>query len=162
VARTPSQRLAIAANQAITTKFGEQTRPLLPGHPGTANLLESLEAAGIPLDFAERSVARQASRLVKPARTMAYFRAGVFEDWESQCANAAAGAAPRIRAEDQSARRNETRVPPRGPSPPAPDDNVKCRHCGTEETHEQNGRLTPKHRDGCILGVAVATIGGGG
>lgn len=79
---TVPQRLVIAANDAVTAKWGEQTRPLLPGHGPTVQLVTDLQAAGVPVDFAERSIVRQVEgKPDGPPRSMAYFRAGVLDDW---------------------------------------------------------------------------------
>jgi len=158
---TTAQRIVIAANKATAEKFGEQIRPLLPGHAKTVELAADLETKRIPIDFAERSIVRQIGQLAGPVRTVAYFRAGILEDWESRQANAAAAAAPRVLPLDRTAR-NETRPPLGGPSPPVPNDGKICRACGATETTVVNGRIVPKHLEGCFLAVATTQIGAGG
>lgn len=93
--RTTAQRLVIAANQTIAATIGEQTRPLLAQHAASHELAHAIESAAVPIEFAERSVARQAARLKHPPRTMAYFRAGILDDWAQHNERvAAAGADP--------------------------------------------------------------------
>lgn len=82
---TAPQRLVIAANHAITARWGEQTNPLLPGHGPTVQLAEDLQRLDVPLDVAEVSIARQVqAKADGPPRSMAYFRGGIVEDWERQ------------------------------------------------------------------------------
>lgn len=105
---TAPQRLAIAANRAVEARWGEQTRPLLPGHGPTVQLAEELVTAGVPLEIAEASIARQVlAKSDDPPRSLAYFRAGILGDWSAhQTRTLAAGLDPaatppgRIRSAD--------------------------------------------------------------
>lgn len=82
---TAPQRLVIAANQAIEARWGEQTRPLLPGHGATVLLAEDVAQAGVPVEFAESSIVRQIeTKTDGPPRSMAYFRPGILEDWQAR------------------------------------------------------------------------------
>ena len=145
---TTAQRLTIAANQATRAKFGEQTRTLLPGHAGTGELVRCVEEAGVPIDFAERSIARQAGKPRQPVKSMAYFREGILDDWAAHNANLAAGSAPRGSPFDRKAS-SETRPTNLASTPVnAKDDGVVCSRCRTKELYEKDGRLAPRHRPG--------------
>ncbi len=152
--------LTTAANRAIADRFGEQTSPLLASGGKAHEFAQAITAAGIPTDFAARSVARQVLKLEKPVRSMAYFKPGVLDDWAKHNANQAAGAAKRVTplTLTRNGQIEQTR-PPRGGSPPAKEDAPLCGVCGTRETEIKNSRITPKHKDGCALAVATAQVG---
>lgn len=85
--------LTVAANRATTDIFGEQPSPILASSGKSHELAEAVLAAGIPIDFAQRSIARQVAALSKPVRTLSYFRAGILDDFEKHEARRAAQAA---------------------------------------------------------------------
>ena len=154
---THEQRVVIAANQVYGSRFPNHTTPHTPGHVGTGELVRMITEARIPIEFAERSVATQASKVRAPVKTMAYYAPGILEQWARHNAKLDAGAAPRVLPLTD---RNESRVPSRGPSPPvkAEDDGVKCPICRTKEMHMDGRRMFPKHQDNC----PALTIGNGG
>lgn len=114
---TTAQRLVIAANQAAERRWGEQTRPLLPGHGPTVQLVADLDRQGIPVEFAERSVVRQIDgKADGPPRSMGYFAPGIAEDWQREQVRALGQSAPTVTAlpsQDFSARPSRGQ-PPRG------------------------------------------------
>ncbi|HEX7122879.1 MAG TPA: hypothetical protein VF178_10955 [Gemmatimonadaceae bacterium] len=76
--------LVVAANMAITQRFGEQTRPILPGAGSTSDVASELRSAGIPLGFAQASIVRQVEEDAKQVpRHLGYFRNGILTDWEA-------------------------------------------------------------------------------
>lgn len=88
--------LAIAANQAITARFGEQITPLLPSGGPASALANAILDEAIPLAFAQSSIVRQVRDSVsEPPRTIKYFLQGIRQDWEGHNARvAASGSAP--------------------------------------------------------------------
>lgn len=145
--------LAVAANLAITAKFGEQTNPLQASNGKTHSLTEIVVNADIPIDFAIRSIERQVSRSEKVISTMWYFRQGILDDW-SKHIDAASSASQRSTP-------NGRVIPIRPASSPvaAENDGVVCPHCRTKETElKGNKRYGPKHKEGC----PALTIGTGG
>jgi hypothetical protein len=98
--------LTVAANQGISAKFGEQPTPLLAAHGKSHALAQALLDAGIPIAFAQRSVARQCQSLAAPVRSMAYFEKGIREHWaQLQAHEQAAGSAPVTPLEQHTKRR---------------------------------------------------------
>lgn len=96
-ATSPPIALTVAANQAITRKWGESPNPLLAQHAKTHELAAFVAAEGIPVPFAQRSIARQVlAKNDGPPRTMAYFRAGILDDWRGHQAAQEAAASPLI------------------------------------------------------------------
>jgi hypothetical protein len=148
------RRLAIAANQAITVKFGEQTRPILAANGRTTEVVQVLAEQSIPIDFAEQSIVRQVQDSVsEPPRTLKYFLPGILSHWQEHEAATDAARSPRVSALTKG--RSIDRVPPRGISPPVPDDGVKCRRCGTTALIEHQGRFTPAHLPSCPAYVEI-------
>ena len=150
--------LTRTANAAIATKFGEQPDPLIASSGKSHALAQAVLDAGIPFDFAMRSVARQVSTLERPVRTMAYFRNGILDDWTKHNARQEAKAVRLVTPLDRNGQVEQTR-PRRGGSPPVEDDGVLCAVCRTKETTTVNGRFAPKHNDDCPMGAAVKVIG---
>jgi len=94
---TAAQRLVIAANQAIERRWGEQVRPLLPGHGPTVQLVADLTQAGVPIEFACASITRQVEgKGDGPPRSMGYFRPGLLEDWQAAETRALAADTPAV------------------------------------------------------------------
>jgi hypothetical protein len=149
--------LTRTANAAIAARFGEQADPLIASSGKSHVLAQAVLDAGIPFDFAMRSVARQVTTLDKPVRTMAYFRLGILDDWAKHNAKQEAKNARPVTPLDRNGEVEQTR-PRRGGSPPVPDDGTICATCGTKETHIVNRRIVPKHLDGCALGAAIAQV----
>jgi hypothetical protein len=82
---TMAQRLVIATNHAVTARWGEQTRPMLPGHGPTVQLVSDLTQAGVPVEFACASIVRQVeAKGDGPPRSMGYFRPGILDDWQAE------------------------------------------------------------------------------
>jgi hypothetical protein len=69
----------VAANRAITAKWGEQIHPLLHGH--SYALADALIAAGVTLEVARENIALQCERSQKPAppKSINWFRDGVLQ-----------------------------------------------------------------------------------
>jgi hypothetical protein len=145
--------LTVAANNAITARFGEQTKTLRSSNGKTHTLTEIVVNNGIPIDFAVRSIERQVKAAENPISTMRYFRDGILDDWGKH--KDAAASAPLRFAQ------NDGVIPIRpASSPVAPEDEgVVCKICRTKELHIVNGRQTPKHNEGCAMGTAVKQIG---
>jgi hypothetical protein len=153
-----SIQLTTAANKAIAERFGEQTSPLLASGGKSHEFAEAIVAAGIPIDFAARSVVRQVGKIEKPLRSMAYFKPGVLDDWAKHNANLAMKDAPRVLPLERN-RRPESVPTNRGSTPVAPEDaDIKCPLCRTKETELQGNRFAPKHKPGC----PTLAIGNGG
>jgi hypothetical protein len=110
--------LTTAANRAIAERFGEQTDPLLSSSGKAHQFAEAVVSASIPLDFAQRSVARQVLKIDKPVRAMTYFTKGVVDDWAKHNANKAAKNAPKFSPLGRNGELEQSR-PLRGGSPPA-------------------------------------------
>lgn len=107
---TGAIELAVAANRAIADRFGEQPDPILASSGRSHEVAEAVLSAGIPLDFAKSSIARQVqSSVSKPVRTLKYFLAGIQEDWAKHNERvAAAGADPVQPLERQGRERRPT------------------------------------------------------
>lgn len=88
--------LVVAANMAITQRFGEQIDPILHSHTSSGELADDLRAAGIPVGFAQASIVRQVEQTAKSVpRHLGYFRRGILADWEAHHARLdVAGSAP--------------------------------------------------------------------
>jgi hypothetical protein len=87
--------LTVTANRAIEERFGPQTNPVVASGGSPVELAQAIQDAGIPVEFAQRSIARQVLTLRKPVRTMNYFRNGIIEDWAAEGARQdAAGSDP--------------------------------------------------------------------
>ncbi|WP_461415368.1 hypothetical protein [Gemmatimonas sp.] len=82
------QSLVIRANQGIATQFGEQPNPLQWAAKKTFEFADALEAAGVPLAFAEQRVFDVASSQQpsdgRPPKAMTYFTAAVVDAWEAE------------------------------------------------------------------------------
>lgn len=70
-------QITIAANHAVTRKWGEQTHPYIHGQ--SYELAQSLIEAGVPLDVAKASVVEQVERSGRtaPPRSINWFRPGI-------------------------------------------------------------------------------------
>ena len=70
-------QLTVAANHAITKRWGEQTHPLVLGQ--SYALTDELMTAGVPLDVAKASVALQCERSGKPVppKAINWFKGGI-------------------------------------------------------------------------------------
>lgn len=87
-------QVTIAANSAITRRWGEQAHPLLHGH--SYDLTDHLEAAGVPLEMARDSIALQCERSQKPTppKSINWFKDGVlqaFAETQQRAAQVAVG-----------------------------------------------------------------------
>lgn len=154
-AANASIELTTAANKAIAERFGEQTSPLLASGAKSHEFAEAIIGAGIPIDFAARSIVRQVGKIEKPLRSMAYFRPGVLDDWAKHNANIATKGARHIPPLERNGR-PESAPTNRGSSPVSPEnDGVLCFSCRTKETHVVNRRIVPKHTDDCPVNVAI-------
>lgn len=71
--------ITTAANQAVTRKWGEQTRPYFYGM--STDLAAELMAEGVPLATAQRAITDQVekSKAPKPPSVITYFRNGILE-----------------------------------------------------------------------------------
>jgi hypothetical protein len=104
-------RLTIAANQAITARFGESDRPLLASSAAACDLAEWVTAESIPPAFAAASIARQvAAKADAPPGSMAYFRRGIAHDWASHTARAQAATAPPVAPLPSAGRPHEASI----------------------------------------------------
>ncbi|HET8777946.1 MAG TPA: hypothetical protein VFN76_09835 [Candidatus Limnocylindria bacterium] len=90
--------LAITANQAITRRWGEQTRPIVATSGSSHSAAADLIAAGVPVEFARESIVGQvdASRRTSPPGHLSWFVPGIRQDWDSHLAHADARSAPGI------------------------------------------------------------------
>ena len=72
-------QITVAANRAITKRWGEQTHPLVHGQSYT--LTDELMTAGVPLDVAKTSVVLQCERSGKPAppKAINWFKRGIVQ-----------------------------------------------------------------------------------
>lgn len=95
---THRKRLTAAANKGIADQFGEQPSPLRWDHSGTHRAAEALEAALVPLEFAERALYHLAKTRVpedgRPPRTMRYYAAAVVDLWRAEEAHREAATLP--------------------------------------------------------------------
>jgi hypothetical protein len=104
-ATTAATELTVCANKAIASRFGEQADPLVSGGGRSVALAEAVLSAGIPVDFAGRSIARQVQdTLTKPVRSMWYFRGGIVDDWQKHNERIAAAASNAVKPLERSAR----------------------------------------------------------
>ena len=94
-----ARRLTAAANKGIAEQFGEQPVPIRWDHPGTAQTVADLDAAGVPVEEAERwlfDLARsRAPQDGKPPRTLKYYVAAVIDAWQAEQAHRDAATLPR-------------------------------------------------------------------
>jgi hypothetical protein len=95
--------LTVAANQAVTARFGESDRPLLASSAAACDLAEWVTALAIPPEFAAASIVRQVgAKADTPPGSMAYFRKGIAHDWATQEARAQAAGRPPVMPLDRS------------------------------------------------------------
>lgn len=85
---THLRRLAASANKGIAEQFGEQPVPLRWDHSGTARAAAALEAASVPLDFAEQALFTISSTRTpdggRPPRTLNYYADAVIDAWRAE------------------------------------------------------------------------------
>lgn len=84
----------IAANRAVTARWGPQAHPYLHGQSYV--LADALLEAGVPLDIARQSIASQCEKSQKasPPKSINWFKDGVLQDFAEQQQRAIDGAAP--------------------------------------------------------------------
>lgn len=89
-------QITIAANHAVTRKWGEQTQPFLHGQ--SYDLAQSLIDGGVPLDTAKASIAEQVEKSGRgaPPKSINWFRPGIlsYHATQQQRAIQAANPAP--------------------------------------------------------------------
>jgi hypothetical protein len=94
-----ARRLTAAANKGISEQFGEQPVPIRWDHPGTAQTVADLEAAGVPIAEAEQwlfDIARsRAPADGRPPRTLRYYAKAVIDAWHTEQAHRDAATLPR-------------------------------------------------------------------
>jgi hypothetical protein len=75
--------LTVAANEGITARYGEQTRPIDANAGHTLVAVEAIAAAGVPLDFAAQAIRDAAGSLngAKAPGTLTYFVGAVLDRW---------------------------------------------------------------------------------
>lgn len=88
--------LTIAANQAITAKYGEQPSPIIATAGASLRLARELRDAGIPVAFAVGAIVDVVTRsdFERPPRTLGYFRGGIHDRWAADQAHKQARRAP--------------------------------------------------------------------
>lgn len=93
-------QLTIAANRAVTARWGEQPAPFV--HGASYTLTDALMATGVPLPIAQESIAQQCerSRKVSPPKSINWFREGVVQHFEAVQQRAIDAAAPPSAAKD--------------------------------------------------------------
>lgn len=86
--------LCISANNAVTERWGESTKPYTQG--SAAALYSALQESGVPADIARRSIYRQCreSPAIQPPGHINYFRKGILADWDAEQVKVAAAATP--------------------------------------------------------------------
>lgn len=93
-----ARTLCVAANLAIAARYGEQTRPLRPGHGHTVALTQSLLEAHVPLEFAAEAIRSLVATRSdpEPPGAMTWFAKGITRLWGEERArrDAASGTAP--------------------------------------------------------------------
>lgn len=93
-----ARTLCVAANLAIAARYGEQTRPLRPGHGHTVALTQSLLEAHVPLEFAAEAIRSLVATRSdpEPPGAMTWFAKGIIRLWGEEQArrDAASGTAP--------------------------------------------------------------------
>jgi len=82
-AASPRIVLTVAANEGITARYGEQTRPIDANAGHTLVAVEAIAAAGVPLDFAAQAIRDAAGSLngAKAPGTLKYFVGAVLDRW---------------------------------------------------------------------------------
>lgn len=90
----PKALLAAAANRGISERWGEQPSPIRWDHPATAEVLEMITTAKIPVDFARDAIYAAIPKLslARPPRTLKYFSGIIQDAWIDRQAHADAKA----------------------------------------------------------------------
>lgn len=135
--------LTVAANQAITARFGEQPRPLVASSGPARAFAERLAGAGVPVAFAARVLAAwaQETTLAHPPRSASYFAPVVLDAWERQQAREAAAAAPL--AEPLRVPKTDSRGSGRAGGPPAGQTNHDNALAAADAVAAASARRTP-------------------
>lgn len=83
---SPRLVLTMAANAGITARYGEQMRPIDANSGHTADAVDAIMAAGVPLDFAVEAIREAVAGLngLGPPKTLKYFVPVVVGRWEAK------------------------------------------------------------------------------
>jgi hypothetical protein len=93
-------KLTVAANRAITARWGEQTRVLMAGQ--SYEIVSVLMDAGITIDEATESIRSQCEKSSKafPPKSINWFRDGIIDAMDQKAARAMAASMPTPDADD--------------------------------------------------------------
>jgi len=90
IAPTYGLAIVVAANKGLGEKYGEvhKIRPFNYGHAATSEVVDALEAAKVPAEFAKDAIYTLATecKLPKPPKTIKYFQDAVVQRWEAKLA----------------------------------------------------------------------------
>lgn len=102
---TDAVTLTVAANQAITTRFGEQPSPLLSSAGTSHAVAKALREASVPVAFAAEVIRDVVARagFERPPRSLTYFRPAILDAWAAEGAHQAARSACRPEVQARAA-----------------------------------------------------------
>jgi uncharacterized protein YdaU (DUF1376 family) len=88
--------IAVAANQGLTAKYGEQPSPLRASHPGSHAAAEAILSAGVPVMWARDAfyTAALGCALERPPQSAKYFLKQVLDAWSAAQARRQAAESP--------------------------------------------------------------------